>query len=96
MPCTFLPVQHFFSICNEYNLTGGKNIINASMLHIIEIKVEKLCFYSPDYKLTVERITLNKNNFLNHHYSILMHLATLYHTCILRIYMCGCPSVHIL
>ena len=89
MPCTYLPVQHFFSICNEYNLTGGKNIINASMLHIIEIKVERLCFYSPDYKFTVERITLNrKNKFLNHCYSILMHLATLYNTCILSLSLC--------
>jgi hypothetical protein len=36
-----------------------------------------MCFYSPDYKFTVERITLNKNNkFLNHHYSVLMDLAT--------------------
>jgi len=47
-----------------------------------------MCFYSPDYKFTVERITLNKNNkFSNHHYSVLMLLATLYHTCILHIYV---------
>jgi hypothetical protein len=44
-----------------------------------------MCFYSADYKFTVERTSLNKNNkFLNHHYSVSIHLATLYHSCILH------------
>jgi hypothetical protein len=46
VPSTVHPVQHLFIICIEYNLTGGKNIINASMLHIIEIKVERLCVFT--------------------------------------------------
>jgi hypothetical protein len=62
--------------------------MNDGMLHIIEIKVERLCVYSPEYKFIVERITLNKNNkFLNHHYLVLMHLSTVYHTCVPHIYI---------
>jgi hypothetical protein len=50
----------FFITCLEYNLTGGKNMINARMLHVMEI----MHFYRPDYKCIVERIILNKNNTL--------------------------------